>query len=157
MSLNSKRGIKFVATILALGLLSLIAVTFALRDRPVLAVLHNDIRDHHGFQLLNPFRDRSPERAADDFLVRLSRGDCSTVLTQLGEDASRKQSVCDSERKYPMKGWQLEAIGQDGYRTLLRYGVSREANRRTVKDPFWIWVSKDNHQDYQVTGYELWY
>jgi len=146
-----------VVTILALGLLTFIAVPFVSRDRAVLAVLRNDVRDHHGFQLLNPFRDRAPERAADSFLTRLSRGDCSAVLTQLGEDPGRKQSVCESEQKYPMKGWRLEAIGRDGERTLLRYGVSRDAGKRKVHDPFWIWVSKKDDQDYHVTGYEQWY
>jgi hypothetical protein len=158
MILNRKRSIQIVLTILALGLLTFIAVTFALRDRPVLALLQNDVRDHHGSQLLNPFRDRAPERAADTFLTRLSSGDCSAVLTQLGEDSSRKQSVCESEQKYPMKAWRLEAIGRDGDRTLLRYGVSRDAGKkRRVHDPFWIWISKKDDQGYHVTGYEQWY
>jgi hypothetical protein len=75
----------------------------------------------------------------------------------LGEDPGRKQSTCESEQKYPMKGWRLEAIGMDGDRTLLRYGVSRDAGKRRVHDPFWIWVSKKDDQEYHVTGYEQWY
>lgn len=146
-----------VIAVLVLGVLVFLAAAFASRNRPVLAALQNDVRDHHGFQLLNPFRHRAPELVADSFLTRLSSGDCAAVLAQLGEDPTRKQSICESEQKHPMKGWRLEAIGQDGERTLLRYGVSRYAGNRKVKDPFWIWVSKKDDQDYQVAGYEPWY
>lgn len=154
---RSRHVIKIILAILALGVLAFVGIGVALRGKPVFAALKNDVRDHHGFQLLNPFRNRAPERAADSFLARLSGGDCSAVLTQLGEDPSRKQSTCESEQKYPMKGWRLEAIGRDGDRTLLRYGVSRDAGKRRVHDPFWIWVSKKDELGYHVTGYEQWY
>lgn len=156
MIVNRKNAIHIALSVLTLGVLTFVGVSFALQAKPVLASLHNDVRDHHGSQLLNPFRSRAPERAADDFLTRLD-GDCSAVLTNLGEEAKRKQWVCDSEQKYPMKGWRLEAIGQDGTRMLLRYGVSRDSGDRMVKDPFWIWVSKKDDQAYHVTGYDLWY
>jgi hypothetical protein len=148
---------KAIVTILVLGVLAFVGIGVALRGKPVFAALQNDVRDHHGSQVLNPFRNRAPERAADSFLTRLSSGDCSAVLTQLGEEPGRKQSTCESEQKYPMKGWRLEAIGRDGDRTLLRYGVSRDAGKRMAHDPFWIWVSKKDDQGYQVTGYEQWY
>lgn len=157
MTQTSRRVLQIVLATLCLGVLVFVAIGVALRDKPVLASLQNDVRDHHGFQLLNPFRGRAPERAADSFLTRLSSRDCFAILTQLGEDPARKQSVCESEQKFPMKGWRLDAIGQDGDRTLLRYGVMRDAGKRRIKDPFWIWVSKKDGQDYHVTGYEQWY
>jgi hypothetical protein len=129
---RSRRVIQILLAILALGVLVFVGIGVALQGKPVFAALHNDVRDHHGSQVLNPFRNRAPERAADSFLTRLSSGGCSAVLTQLGEDPGRKQSVCESEEKYPMKGWRLEAIGRDGDRTVLRYGVSRDAGKRRV-------------------------
>lgn len=149
---SSRRVIQIVLAILAPGVLIFVGIGVALRDKPVFAASQNDVRDHRGFQLLNPFHNRAPERAADSFLARLSGGDCSAVLNQLGEDPSRKQSVCESEQKYPMKGWQLEAIGWDGDRTLLRYGVSRDAGSGGLKIPFWIWLSKKDDNDYHVTA-----
>lgn len=157
MILNRRRAIQTVFAIVALGVLVFVAAAFVSRNRPVFAALRNDVRDHQGSQLLNPFRQRAPERAAVSFLTRLLSGDCADALGLVGEDPARKQSVCESEQKYPMKGWRLEAIGQDRGRTLLRYGVSRYAGDRKVKDPFWIWVSKKSDQEYQVTGYEPWY
>ena len=157
MTQTSRRVIQIVLAIVALGVLVFVVIGVALRDKPAFAALQNDVLDHHGFQLLNPFRRRAPERAADSFLKRVSSADCFAFLTQIGEEPSRTQTVCESEQKYPMKGWRLEAIGQNRGRTLLRYGVSRYAGNRRVHDPFWIWVSKKDDQDYQVTGYEPWY
>ncbi len=93
MTLNRRRAIQTVLAIVALGVLVFVATAFAWRERPVLAALRNDLRDHQGFQLLNPFRHRAPERAAVSFLTRLSSGGCAAVLGQIGEKFARQQSV----------------------------------------------------------------
>lgn len=154
---NSWRIIQITFAMLTCSILAFLCIGIALRDRPVLADLHNNVLDHHGFQLLNPFRNRSPERAANKFLASLSKGQCSTVLARLGEDPIRTRSTCESELKYPMRRWQLEAIGRDDDRMVLRYEISREAGGKMVHDPFWIWVSNMGDQNYNVTGYEQWY
>lgn len=57
MTQTSRRVIQIVLAIVALGVLVFVVIGVAWRDKPVFAALQNDVRDHHGFQLLNPFRN----------------------------------------------------------------------------------------------------
>jgi hypothetical protein len=127
------------------------------RYDPVLMALDPDIRDDHGFQLLNPFRDKSPEVPALAFLDQLKSGRCSTALEVFEKDNDRRMTICRNESLYPIISWRLEARGRDGERVLLRYRVTRISGHKHFGDPFWIWVTNRNNNHWQVTGYEPWY
>jgi hypothetical protein len=127
------------------------------RYDPVLMALDPDIRDDHGFQLLNPFRDKSPEAPAFAFLDKMKSGRCSTALEGIETDNDRRISICRSESQHPITSWHLEARGWDRGRVLLRYRVKRLSGHKRVEDPFWIWVTNRNNLQWEVTGYEPWY
>jgi hypothetical protein len=129
---------------------------FMRRGNPVILELGTDVRADHDFQILNPFRDRDPERTATFLLEQLKAGHCSTALRRFDSNEADIESSCAKEREYPVRGWRLEARGRDGGRVLLRYRVQRVYNGDTFSDPFWIWVSKAN-TGWQVTALEKWY
>ena len=153
---RSKRT--FITGLFLLGLLAIAGfLLFALvhRNEPVL--LGADAKDHHGFQLLNPFRDRSPERPATVFLEQLRGGGCTSYLANLETSDKRRTSICDKEREYPIVNWSLEAEGKDGGRVLLRYSVIRNYGSKTTDAPFWVWLSPKQDGTWAVSGYEPWY
>jgi hypothetical protein len=129
---------------------------YAKRNNPVLLDLKTDVRDDHGFQVLNPFRSKQAEFSAEAFLGELKRGNCESTLRQLGEDSQGLEYVCSREQKYPIVKWKLEAIGRDQDRLVLRYRVRRRADREEFGDPFWIWLTEKNGQ-WHVSGTEAWY
>lgn len=160
MTQTRRRSIQIVIIVVAIVAIAgcgLGLAAFVSRDRPVFASLRNDVRAHQGFQLLNPFRQRSDEKAAEAFLTRLMNGQCLAVLSEMGEDPGRMATICESEGRLPLQSWRLQARGRDGARILLRYRVSRLDGHETIHDPFWIWVSESSRDTYQVSGYEPWY
>jgi hypothetical protein len=160
MTQTRRRFIQIVAIaamVAAIVAFCLVLAAFLSRSRPVFVSLGNNVRDHHGIQLLNPFRQRTAEKAADAFLTRFTNGECWTVLSELGEEPDRKAAICEGELRLPLRSWRLEARGEDGAKIVLRYRVSRVDGGQTIHDPFWIWVSQSNGNGYHVSGYEPWY
>jgi hypothetical protein len=147
---------KRFATIFALSCAVVCILLYMRRESPVVLELGTDVRADHDFQILNPFRDRGPERPATFLLTQLKAGQCSSALRRLDSNEASVESSCAKEREYPVRGWRLEARGLDGGRVLLRYRVQRVYNGDTVSDPFWIWVGKAANS-WQVTACEKWY
>jgi hypothetical protein len=58
---------------------------------------------------LNPLRDRSSERVADDFLKAMRDGHCREQLADWEKDyrARRADFICDSEAKHPLRSWRI--------------------------------------------------
>lgn len=63
-------------------------------------------RGEPGFVLFNPFRDKEPEKSADQFLTGLKAGKCSEVVINL--PAERQQHICEKQEEYPLKSWELK-------------------------------------------------
>jgi hypothetical protein len=132
-------------------------VLFLLRRNPVLLSLGEDVRSDHGYQVLNPFRSRQPERPAVALLKRLKAGECAIALGRIDPDQHRVASICEKEHDSPITGWHLQAVGLDRGRTILRFGVRRVSAGRRFTDPFWFWVAPRSADAWEVTGYEPWY
>jgi hypothetical protein len=130
-------------------------VLFALRNRRVLLSLNGNVRSEHSFQLLNPFREKREEAAALAFLSAL-KGACTEAVGAIEHDRQRASDTCTKERQYPLHGWSLRAIGNDGNRVLFRYAVKRRAQGDSYTGPMWIWVSIGNGEA-RVSGFESWY
>ena len=58
---------------------------------------------------LNPMRDRSSERAANEFLRGMSNGQCNEQLADWEKDYRKHYAafICDSEAKHPLVGWKI--------------------------------------------------
>lgn len=58
---------------------------------------------------LNPLRDRSSERVANEFLRAMRDGHCREQLADWEKDyrARRAAFICDSEAKHPLRSWKI--------------------------------------------------
>src|SRR5690242_9294390 len=58
---------------------------------------------------LNPLRDRSSERAANEFLRQMREGKCHDAVDDWAHDyrARRAAFICDSESKHPLVSWKV--------------------------------------------------
>ncbi len=58
---------------------------------------------------LNPMRDRSSERAANEFLRSMRDGRCHDELADWAKDyrSRRAAFICDSETKHPLVSWRI--------------------------------------------------
>ncbi|HUO13998.1 MAG TPA: hypothetical protein VMX38_03345 [Verrucomicrobiae bacterium] len=58
---------------------------------------------------MNPFRDRSTERAANKFLRDMRDGHCDELLSKWEHDYHKKYAhfICQSEAQHPLISWQL--------------------------------------------------
>jgi hypothetical protein len=117
--MNSKRRSVLVA-------LGISAMALSAGRRPVLLDITPDpamVRPRN-FCVMNPFRDRSPERAADTFIRRLREGDVS-VLSATVKDPSTREHLMENETKWPITSWRIGRREDLEGRVDLMYWVTR--------------------------------
>ena len=104
----------------------LAAYLFLTRSNPVVyRYVNRAAGNYSAFVILNPFRDRGPERQADLVLQRLKARDCHGALSLPTANAARVEYLCERESKYPVETWSLmDRKGDDG-KTELVYDVTR--------------------------------
>ena len=58
---------------------------------------------------MNPWRDRSTEKAANQFLRELRDGHCDEVLAKWEQDYHKKYAhdLCKEEADHPLLSWEL--------------------------------------------------
>ncbi len=96
-----------IAFFLFIVLLSALTLLFVFRRHSVVFSLHDD-GDHLGepaFVILNPFRDRDPERRAERFMTELSTYKCMDDITPLRQEYA--VSICREEHEHPAKRLRL--------------------------------------------------
>ena len=59
------------------------------------------VRDSHGM-IFNPFRDRTPERLADQLINQIHSPNCESVLSSLTGVASERATVCAKQVQDPL-------------------------------------------------------
>ena len=60
------------------------------------------------FVLLNPFRSRAPEKAANQALLSIMSGHCKETLASASDmEPERKRGICSLFAKYPLEYWDL--------------------------------------------------
>jgi hypothetical protein len=107
------------------------------------------------FTIFNPFRDRAPERSAEQFLELMKGGQCEQLMDPLADTAEYKQHTCVRERGYPLSSWRLINRSDDAQEVRLHYTVWRE-NYDGLEAPVWITAERRDGR-WQVTKYERWY
>jgi len=137
-----------VAVLLVAGLATLILIVFLLP--PVLLSFRGSPIRNPRFVVLNPFRDRAPERCAETFLIKMGSGECAEILPTLGGDSKRKEYVCEREVMYPLIWWSLTYRRDTDQESNLEYRFRRK--NYAAEDTLFVWVEKHGDR-WQVTGY----
>ena len=110
----------------AIIVVGVIAAAMLARRRPVLLSISPDptmVRPRN-YCLMNPFRDRSPERVAEEFINQLRTGHVS-VLTPAIPDSTAREHFSDREMKWPIAAWRIGDRKDLGGRVDLMYWVKR--------------------------------
>jgi hypothetical protein len=79
---------------------------------------------------MNPLRDRSTEKAANNFLRELRDGHCDNLLAQWEHDYHKKYAkyICKSEADHPLLSWQLADWEDAPPLVILHYRGKRPSN-----------------------------
>jgi len=106
---------------------------------------------------LNPLRDRSSERAANEFLQAMGGGHCQEQLADWEKDyrARRAAFICDSEAKHPLLSWKIVDWEERPPLRLLYYKAKRRNEAGTDQI---LSVTLDSRGgDWVVTKYDSLY
>jgi hypothetical protein len=110
---------------------------------------------------LNPLRDRTSERIANQYLDEMRDGQCKEVLAQWEKDYRRKYAkfICDSEAKHPLVSWKVVDWEDTPPLRILHYRGKRRTNpddSATYKELFSVTLeNKDG--GWEVTKYDAMY
>jgi hypothetical protein len=76
---------------------------------------------------MNPLRDRTIERSANQFLRELRDGYCDTLLSQWEHDYRKQRAhfICTSEAQHPLLSWELAEWESAPPLTILHYRGKR--------------------------------
>lgn len=101
------------------------------------------------FVLLNPFRDRSPEAAAEQFLIEMKAEQMMAVIATTDE---RRKSICQEENRLHYSTWKVKdrenASAQQSKVFYLRWSTGESVPSAAwiglqVQDSVWRVVSYD--------------
>jgi predicted SnoaL-like aldol condensation-catalyzing enzyme len=112
---------------------------------------------------MNPFRDRTIERTAANFMREMRDGNCRKVLAQWEKKKDyrkkRAEFICDSESQHPLISWSLVEWEDAAPLVILHYKGERYASpsqEATYKDLFS--VTEENKDGlWVVTKYDSFY
>ena len=149
---------KLKILIAVLGIvIGLAAYLFLTRSNPVVyRYVDRAAGNYSAFVILNPFRDREPERQADAVLQRLKARDCHAALSLPTLDAARVAYLCEREIKYPVETWSLMDRKGDGFKTELIYDVNRIGNAGKSGASL-AWITIENKGAWRPTKYDAFY
>jgi hypothetical protein len=130
---------------------------FFTRSNPVVYRYVDRAAGNYGaFVILNPFRDREPERQADVLLQRLKDRNCHQALSLQALDSARVEYLCEREQKYPLEHWSLTDRQGDGRNAELIYTINRTAvDGKAINSLAWITV--ENNGVWRATKYDSYY
>ena len=96
------------------------AVSFAM---PLSGCLHPKT-----YCLLNPFRDQSPEKLAEQYLDQMKKGSPETILSKIKFDSEQERATISKiEKEQPPRKWLLQSRKDQSQTSTLIYAVSRSA------------------------------
>jgi hypothetical protein len=152
------KGKKILGVVLVTSTVAITLTLFVFRDKPTLLSLNGtvDWEDEHADDILNPFRSRAPERAAELLLHRYEDGQCEGVAQSFGLSNDPR---CPEEKKYPIISFSLRARTDVSVtETMLLYYVKRDFGQQgTATDPFWFHVIKQPDGSWKVVQSDRWY
>ncbi len=112
---------------------------------------------YSSFVILNPFRNREPERQAEVVLRGLKHRNCQQALSLPGLDSERVAYLCEREQKYLLESWRLMDYQGDGEKVKLIYNLYRNSSDgKSLSPPAWVGVEKINGE-WRAVSYETYY
>jgi hypothetical protein len=112
---------------------------------------------YSSFVILNPFRNREPERQAEVVLRGLKGRNCQQALSLPSLDSERVAYLCEREQKYLLESWGLMDYQEVGEKVQLIYNLYRNSDDgESLSPPAWIGVEKINGE-WRATGYKTYY
>lgn len=93
------------------------------------------------FAIFNPFRDRQPEKSAEDFLLRLKHGDCQSAMSELVHRLQYQQDTCEHEKSKTLTTWRLRNRTDEHQSVRMYYLVGRQTYR-DLRGQVWVTVEK---------------
>ena len=110
---------------------------------------------------MNPFRDRTIERTANNFFAAMRDGNCRTLLGQWEKDYRKKRAdfLCNSEAQHPLISWNLVEWEDAPPLVILHYKgrrYSSPSQGATYKDLLSVTEEKKD-SGWVVTKYDSFY
>jgi hypothetical protein len=110
---------------------------------------------------MNPLRDRTLERTANQFLHQLRDGHCNQLLAEWEQDYRKKYAhfICDSEAQHPLLSWELAEWEDAPPLTILHYrGQRRNGSGQpgTYQELFTV-TEENKDGQWVVTKYDAMY
>jgi hypothetical protein len=146
----------FAKIVSCIGILAVIVVCVLIlltRNRPVLYAyresgsLHNDPL----FVILNPFRNRAPERVAQRFMSQLNTNLCNSLVQPIRPNYT--EMICFEEKKYPVLKFHLANRQDLKNNTKLLYRIERSGLRRNIMTNSILELHKDD-SEWRVTDFQ---
>jgi hypothetical protein len=142
------------ATVVLLAVLSLLLIV---GRRSVLVRLEGSTDSEHGWYLLNPLRDRGPERVADKLLGEIQDGRCPEVSLRL---TGKVDPSCSRDTELRVVSWRLRARDdKTPSSTTLLYEVKRDFGPKGIRggDPYWVNLQRQGDGSWKVVSIERWF
>ena len=136
-------------TLIGIALISLYAVI----QSPVLLRIpdFHSARRHPKILILNPFRNREPEIAADAFLSQVKDGKCFEATSFLGQE--RSAEICENQSRFPLLSWAL--IDLDIERGAYVFTYAHRSRNAYEDEEMKVWVRKNDN--WNVFGFTIVY
>jgi hypothetical protein len=131
------------SAMLVLALASI--VLFATRSSPVLVRLDLEpdlLTTQCVFSVLNPFRDREPERIAQEHLRALRQGDTSIIGSFLNPEAAAH--IMKAEARVPVVAWRLVDRHDTASTSRLAYSITRGGGYSYPAEAFFFFTRANN-------------
>jgi hypothetical protein len=133
-------------TVLLLGIPALVVVLLlvtALVRSPVLVRIPDihSVRGRPLFILYNPFRDKSPEVAAERFLEGLRDGRCTVLANSFSRE--RAIDICTKQEQYPLLVWKLIDMKTDDGR--YQFIFIHQSQNAVGDEDMSVWVKQVDH------------
>jgi hypothetical protein len=132
-----------------------VAVLYAFKSRSALIRLGGPVEfeDEHTYDVLNPFRDRSPEQPAIAILKEVQAGHCAEMAKRFGV---QNDPTCARDTELHILSWSLRAREDlNSGEAMLLFQVKRDlGNQRTGYTPYWFHVKKQANNSWNVVQLE---
>lgn len=110
------------------------------------------------WSLLNPLRDRGPERPAQALLRELKAGNARGVFARLRLEPPIEPAAIEGEQRVVLLSWKLVGRKNLPGRAELVYNCARADRPGDARRPVWISVERDpGDGPWRVTSYSAFY